>query len=317
MTLTDPSNILQPSMFQMGDARRKLVKIPVDSLPSNDELLSPAPSREFVQDIYLRKLLEPIEVSKISKSNYFVIAGRRRIKAFRILAETFPSDPYWQSIDAIVNEVTDESAILAMSAVNNRRTDNPLTDLEAINYVLKVNPSATIEQIATATGMPQGRVKKRLGLKKLVPELFDAFVAGRMTSNVADAASKLPSEYQNKLLPKLTSSNKGITLQDVTDTQRVRVQNTVDSQLSLPDMNPNMSMNDFNVAMEHEVLDYTKLDIAPSSVYGWSVVHTEYNHLASAIQDEDTIRQELYILRNAHPKEASKMFLCKIVIVED
>lgn len=301
---------LQPMLVPFASkGKSKIAQLDLNLFPADEDLLGPAPSREFIQDILERGQTDSITVNQIGKNEYFIIDGIRRIKAFRVLGKRFPENPAWQTIRAEIVEVEDKAAVLAASASNNRRSDNPLTDLRAIRMVLDSNPHATIPEIANATGMPIGRVKNRMRLENLTPELFDAFVAGRMTAKVAEEAAKLPTAFQNKLLPKLLTK-KPITMEDVVDTQRTRVAQTFDqAQLVLPGL-PTI-----------QPVEYAPAYVQPEDAcpaFGWSVVDTQYNHLVAAIEPEkETAISLKYDLVQANPDHADTIKLCKIVLVDE
>jgi ParB/RepB/Spo0J family partition protein len=226
---------IQLPLISFDEAKAKLIKIEIAALPANELLISPTPSREFIQDIMDRGQLQPIHLNRVGHGKYYVIAGRRRIKAFRELAKIQPDEPRWKVINALVVDVSDEAAILGASAENNRRSINVLTDLQALDYLLSKNPSMTIPNLAKFSGMSQGTVKSRLKLKSLMPELLQGFIDGNMTSQTAEAASKLPSKFQSNCLVIYLKEGK-LSLEDVVEAQRVHVQETIDTQLTLPDV---------------------------------------------------------------------------------
>jgi ParB/RepB/Spo0J family partition protein len=252
---------LQVPLIRFDEQKAKLIRIALNELPASELLLSPDPGREFVQDILVRGQITPIQVTKNPEGTYFVISGRRRIKAFRELAKSFPADSSFHSIKALVLDVEDESAILAASADNNRRSQNVLTDLAAIEYCLKKDPNMPIVTIAKLTGMSQGTVKSRLKLKKLDPILLTAVSDGKMTTQAAEKAATLPQKFQNKLIGTLAKDG-FVSMDEVQESQRTRVQNTVDKQLEMP--------------VEDLVLDTTQEDLETMSnqigILGSSVV---------------------------------------------
>jgi hypothetical protein len=118
-----------------------------------------------------------------------------------------------------------------------------------------------IVTIAKLTGMSQGTVKSRLKLKKLDPILLTAVSDGKMTTQAAEKAATLPQKFQNKLIGTLAKDG-FVSMDEVQESQRTRVQNTVDKQLEMP--------------VEDLVLDTTQEDLETMSnqigILGSSVV---------------------------------------------
>ena len=253
---------LQMPLISFDETKSKLIKVDVAALPPNEELISPAPAREFVQDIYIRGQLQPIHLSKVSKGSYFVISGRRRIKAFRELQKMEPDNGKWKVMEALVVDAKDEASILAASASNNRRSDNVLTDLQALDYLLAKNPSISIPDMAKFSGMSQGTVKSRLRLKKLDPILLQALIDGHMTAQTAEKAAVLPSEFQGKLIVQFLKEGK-LALEDVAESQRTRVQQTVDNQLTIPELNMVLTPEEQAISVRNDPTMSILLGYAP------------------------------------------------------
>lgn len=211
--------------------KRKLIKIALNDLPANEYLLSPAPTRELIEDISVRGQTTPIQVTLDDNDKYIVIAGRRRVKAIRLLHEAMPDQ--WKTVDAIVIDAPlDTRSILGLSSVeNNLRTDNPLTDLQAIQYLIKNNPQISEPEIARQTGIPIARIRKRLKLNKLIPEINQAVINNDININVAEDIAKLSPGKQQQLYNSFLQKGK-ITKEDVVDVQRTAVQENVNT---LPD----------------------------------------------------------------------------------
>ena len=213
------------------DAKCKLIKISLDQLPPNNALLSPNPTRELIEDISVRGQTTPIQVTKDANGNYIVIAGRRRIKAIRQLHEAIPEK--WTTVDAVlVDAPLDSYSVLGLSSVeNNLRTDNPLTDLQAIKYLMDNNPQISEQEISRQTGIPIARIRKRLKLNKLIPEIAKAVINGDVAISVAEEATKLNHSKQEQLLHIFLEKGK-ISREDVVKAQQAVVQENANT---LPD----------------------------------------------------------------------------------
>lgn len=263
----------------------KIVKVRLDQLPPNDELDSPAPTSDFVQDILARGQLEPIHLNKTEKG-YFVISGRRRIKTFRELQKV--DEEQYSTINAIVHEAGTNAAIYAASAHNNRKADNPIVDLQAIETFLKEKPSASKQQISQATGIPIPRIAKRLKLLNLVPAIQQAVKDGNVTCKTAEKASGLPTNMQNALVEKMNSNKGRLSEDDVTELQRVRVQDTA-KKLVLPSIKPISPMQ------EKVIFGYILVDPEFNNILGGllkTMAEVE-NHLAQYKKDYPEIKLEL------------------------
>jgi len=268
------------------EQKKKIVKVKLENLPPNDELLSQSPSQEFVQDILTRGLLEPIHLNKTDKG-FTVISGRRRIKAFRQLQEVEPER--FSAIDAIIFEVDDIKAIFAASASNNKRADNPITDLEAIQLALKLKPNATVTEISQVTGIPGPRITKRLKLLNLQPAIQEALKDGRTTVAAAEKAASLPDNLQVKLVENMSKNKGKLSLDQVIDIQRVRVQDTA-KNLVLP-----------------------TFDIPPSTqkdiIFGYVLIDTEFNNILGGImQDMNEVNNNLNQYKKDYPDLKIEIF---------
>lgn len=239
---------------------KKIVKVKLDQLPSNDELVSPAPTNEFVQDILARGQLEPIHLNKTEKG-YFVVSGRRRVKSFRELQKI--DEERFSSIDAIVYETEEITAILAASAHNNKKADNPMIDLQAIETVLGIKPGASKHEISKMTGIPIPRIAKRLKLLNLQPELQQALKDGNITSKTAEKASGMPQKFQSSLVEKMRSNDGKLSEGDINELQRVRVQDTA-KNLVLPQIKPISPMQE-------------------KAIFGYILVDTEFNNILGGL----------------------------------
>ena len=230
-------NVIQIPMFSK-ETKGKLVYIPLNQLPANDAegMESTPPAPDFIQDIAERGLLDPIIVVK-NDQGYKVIAGRRRVKAFRYIHEEMALDKFDKIKAVIYESMNDYDALLAASAHNNRRSDNIITDILAIKAVLDTKPTASKSSIAKLTGIPISRVAKRMDLFNLDATLYTALADGEITNSVAEKVAKMPEVLQKELAEKFIKNGK-LSMKDVEDVRRTLVQDTVDTNLVLPDFEP-------------------------------------------------------------------------------
>ena len=259
---------IQLNLFDEASKLMKVQKVKLSALPPNDELLSPEPTRDFVQDIEARGQMEPIHLNKQEDGSLFVVAGRRRIKAFRILAKAKPEK--YQTINAFVHSVEPGIAMMAVSAHNNKRSDNALSDLQALEYAYKMKPDASKAEISALTGIPIPRIDRRLKLRKLPSEILEAFVDGKMTTTTAEKVSTMGDDAQKKL-KKILKENDKLTTNDTVEVQREQVQDNADT-LTLPFIQPVQTITE---------LGWVVVDINEVSILG--TIHTTLNDLENAL----------------------------------
>jgi len=233
------------------DSKKSLIKIKLADLPPNEQLISPGSPKELnplIESISLHGQTDPIEVTKDANGNYIVIAGRRRIKALRVLNEACPDD--WKTVDAICYSDIGPATIHSLSTIeNNVRNENPLTDLEAIEYFQKTNPGISLSDISKHTGIPVSRIKKRLRLLSLLPEIKNMVYGEKVTVSVAENIAKLSQSKQEELIRKYAEKGK-LSNDDVLEVQRAVVQNNANL---LP------SFEDLETYQEEEILGYVGL----------------------------------------------------------
>jgi hypothetical protein len=125
------------------------------------------------------------------------------------MADVYTTEDSW-AFDAVVGLTT-----------NAVRKPNPLEELRRIETLL--DQGASEGQIAKATGMPLGTIRKRLKLKRLAPELRAALDEGRVAVSVAEQAAKLTKTQQRDL----AAQDGPITAATVKDKRQVQVQEIV------------------------------------------------------------------------------------------
>lgn len=222
--MTDNSFQLPITNITSKEYKWKLVHIALEDLPADNFLLSDKPTRVLIEDICLRGQVTPIQVTKDDNGKYIVIDGRRRIKALRLLKET-TKDPQWNTISAVlVDAPLDTRSVLGLSAIeNNLRTENPLTDLQAIRYLMENNPQISEQEISRQTGIPISRIRKRLRLNKLLPEMMIAVIKGDISVRVAENIARLTPVKQSQVLNTFIEKGK-VSQEDVLEAQRATVQ---------------------------------------------------------------------------------------------
>jgi ParB/RepB/Spo0J family partition protein len=117
-------------------------------------------------------LLEAIVVRRKGRSgSYEIVAGERRWRAARLLG--------WDTIDANVRKLDDDVAAEAMSAENLARRDlNPMEEAGAYRKLAELGHD--VDAIATICGKTPDRVRTRLGLLDLLPEVQKLVADGQL-----------------------------------------------------------------------------------------------------------------------------------------
>jgi ParB family chromosome partitioning protein len=140
--------------------------VPLDRIRTGPELLRNL-DEEAVEDlarsIAANGLLQPILVRPVGNS-FEIVFGHHRVEACKRL--------HWQSIPAIVKEMSVDNAFLTKIVENIQRNNeiNPLT--EAKGYVALVDHGWTVHSIAHQIGKSDSYVSDRIGLiRRLHPEV--------------------------------------------------------------------------------------------------------------------------------------------------
>lgn len=155
-------------------------------------------------------LLQPVILNAPERgARYEIVDGRRRVAAARALG--------WQHIGAIVYTVDSLVAHTMTVTANTIRSANPLTDLEAIMALHE--RGYTESDIATATGLRVGTIRKRLKLTRLPDEIMQGVKNGKIALGVAERVASLPDARVHDAVERFTESGK-LTGDDVSDITR-------------------------------------------------------------------------------------------------
>lgn len=162
--------------------------------------------RELADSIAAHGLIQPITVRQMDidteDSWYEIVAGERRFRAVQLLG--------WESIEANVIDLTDEEASAVMLAENVAREDlNPVE--EALAYQSRIDLyNWDVAQIASRAGVSTVRVKFRLKLLSLRPEILDLVRTGNLALGYAQVLSDadLDTNFQMLALRTLRDNRK-------------------------------------------------------------------------------------------------------------
>jgi ParB family chromosome partitioning protein len=162
-------------------------KIPLSQLvlsPTNVRKAPPsaAEDAELKASIRARGLKQNLVVHRSADDAdaYEVTAGGRRLKALQELAaeEVIPSD---LKVPCLV-EAADEALETSLMENTIRAAMHPADEFVAMAGL--IDAGSTIEAVAVRFGVPEQRVKQRLRLGKLAPELLDAYRDGAVSLEI-------------------------------------------------------------------------------------------------------------------------------------
>jgi ParB/RepB/Spo0J family partition protein len=175
-----PAALLQPP----------LTEVELALLPADTDIIGDAPSEAFVNDIRKRGVRSPVMLVEDGKGGYKVCFGTRRIKAARkCKLKTIPARIYPAGM------VNPHSEALAE---NNQREENVARDVAAIADLRE--QGHTDETIQKELRLNVSRFRSRCKILDLPDRLLNLLYEGRMSGSAAEAAAKLTTHLQERLL---------------------------------------------------------------------------------------------------------------------
>jgi len=152
----------------------------------------PEALQALAEDIRQNGLINPIMVRPKGK-RYELVAGERRLRAFRLLGRA--------TIPAKVRELTDEQVLDIMLAENLQRVDlNPIEEAHHLKRVLEVG-KLTQTELGKRIGKSQEWVSQRLRLADAPATLQDEIIRRRInTSSAIDLLGWVHTEHFNGIL---------------------------------------------------------------------------------------------------------------------
>ena len=100
------------------------------------------------------------------KDKYFVVAGERRLRAFKILREKYPQEKKWHSIECVFDEIEGLDAekykhrlALVALAENLKRSDLNFVDFAEIIVKLKTEFNLTFEELGKKIGKSDNHLR--------------------------------------------------------------------------------------------------------------------------------------------------------------
>lgn len=178
---------------------------------------------ELAANIEKQGLIQPITVRSSQQHEGFeIICGERRYRAYCLLkakedeinvAQTAAHRKKYdrfQSIPAMVREMTDEEAFEAMITENLQREEvDPMEEAFAFSQLIKNGKTA--EEVALKFGKSIRFVQDRCKLNSLIPELMLAVKEDKMSIAAAMIICKLDEEGQKKYHSQYSNNYQGLT----------------------------------------------------------------------------------------------------------
>jgi ParB/RepB/Spo0J family partition protein len=151
----------------------------------------PVALRELADSLTAHGLAQPITVRPLGEGNslYEIVAGERRFRASQLNG--------WTTIPAIVRTMTDEEAAGIMLVENVQRVDlNPMDEARAYQK-RQAQFGWSIAEIAKQAKVPATRVRARIALLDLIPEVQILIRGGSLALGYAEAMVDLDANRQS------------------------------------------------------------------------------------------------------------------------
>lgn len=175
-------------------------EISVDSIADPKLMLRSEVSRseldDLVQSIRNVGLLEPILVRK-AKQSYELVAGYRRVRAFRRLG--IPKIP------CVVVSATDQQA-LELSLIENvqHQTLNPVDEAIAFKRYIEDFGYGGFSTLASKIGKSQSYVSLRMALLRLPKEVLEQIISRQISASNAQELLPLSTSQQRRIAAMIT-----------------------------------------------------------------------------------------------------------------
>lgn len=168
-----------------------LDKINLPETPDRDSLADEKLG-ELAESIREHSLLQPVVLTPADEGRYNLVAGNRRIAAFKLLGK--------KTIPARVMDIPEARIPMARLVENIQREDlNPLEEARAI-YRAMEQARLTHEEIAEEIGKSRSWVSNRLRLLDMSTEVQAALSQGEITPSVAIELHRVKNPMQQAYL---------------------------------------------------------------------------------------------------------------------
>ncbi len=142
--------------------------VPVSLIKAGDndrKVFNPIELHNLAESIKANGLAQPITVRPMDNGAWFqIVAGERRFRAISTILN-------WDTVPAIVRELTDTDAAAIMLVENTARVDlDPISEANALRARID-NYGLTVKEVAAQAGLNVERVNKRLALLTLSSDI--------------------------------------------------------------------------------------------------------------------------------------------------
>ncbi len=183
------TTIEMPSLWVLKDV--EVDRIVLD----DDEAMSEGLYRNLLKSVLFAGIVfQSVVLTEIEGTDlYRVIAGKRRVLSAR-KAEL-------EKIPAMVLPSGSPDGLLSIFVLleNMNRSPNPAAEAESIDEVMSAY-GWTEAELSRNLGVPLSRIKSRIRLFDLIPELFERLRKGDMTLTLAEKMRALPTAKQRELI---------------------------------------------------------------------------------------------------------------------
>jgi ParB-like chromosome segregation protein Spo0J len=186
------------------------------------ELAANIEKQGLIQPITVRPRVVQIALGEEVTDGYEIVCGERRYRAYCILkakednlniertAAHRKKHDRFQSIPAMISEMSDEEAFEAMITENLQRQDvDPMEEAFAFSQLIKNGKTA--EEVALKFGKSIRFVQDRVKLNNLIPELMLAVKEDKMSIAAAMIICKLDEDGQKKYHSQYSNNYQGFT----------------------------------------------------------------------------------------------------------
>ena len=191
------SDITTVPLSKLYPDPRNVRKSPVED-PASE-----AADAELQASILSHGLIQNLVVSDLGDGTYGVIAGARRLRALKALADR---DLISRDIEVRVRLVeAGDPSELSLAENSVRVAMHPADQAEAFTDLIQ--KGATIEQVAQRFGVSERTVQKRARLGGLAPEILSAYREGKINGDTAEAfATTSDAEVQKSVYEQLSKT---------------------------------------------------------------------------------------------------------------
>lgn len=183
-----------------------LQRIALDKIDPNPDqprkTFDPGSLRELASSILTRGLMQPIVVRPAGNGRYQIVMGERRFRAHQLLAKERKLKP--ATILAHVRRMDDATRDLQAIVENLMRVDiAPLEEAAAFDRLI-ASGQFTVESLAKELGSHPHRIKNRLALTKLDPQIVPLVAGGQLGVWAAAIIADLPPEQQCAMVRRIS-----------------------------------------------------------------------------------------------------------------